>query len=1041
VSELPHGTVTFLYTDIEGSTLLLRQLGRDRYDEALTAHHGILEAAVAAHDGRVVDTQGDSFFVAFGTAADAVAAAVDAQRELAAHTWPEGKPVKVRMGLHTGEPKVGAERYVGVGVHKAARIGAAGHGGQVLLSSTTKELVEEELPAGVSIRDLGERRLKDLERPERIFQLEIAGLESEFAQLKTLDVELKSKRRRMYAGSALIGVVAAAVAIPVFALAQGGSGGGVLVNDNAIAIIDPSSSRVVRHVAVGPRPQAMAFGKGGLWVANVGDGTVSQVDPATTSVATHALPTGVVSGLVSQGGEVWTVSVGSTGSTAVLNRIDPSLPLPAVVKTVRREAGVGATTASVAASPGGMWVATDAGLLSLVDPATGAVKKTVDLTSSPAAIADGQGALWLADPYANSVARLDDTTGLVTTIPVGNAPSAVTVGAGAVWVADRGDDAVVRINPNPNAVSETTIRVGQAPSGIAFGRGAVWVANSGDGTVSKIDPSTNKVRTIQVGGSPERVAVGGGRVWVSVEPALTTAPLTGGRGVVRVDDPNQFDSLDPALADSNNSWSVMYATCATLLNYPDRPAPAGSRLEPEVAAAVPTPSAGGRRYTFVIRKGFRFSPPSDQPVTAENFRYAIERTLSPRLASPTDTLASDIVGAAAYEAGKAKHIAGVTVNGSRLTIRLTGPAPDFLTRIAMPFFCPVPLDTPARGLPFVPSAGPYYIASYTPDQGAILKRNPNYNGPRPHIPQEIVYRVRVSSQAQTVKDVQAGRADFVAGGVSPEATARLAKLYGPGSPAARAGHQRYFVNPTPETTYLALNTSRPLFANVRLRQAVNYALDRRTLVRLGLWGDSAARPTDQLLPPGMPGFRRVHAYPLTPDVAKAHRLAGRRARHAVLYICSDCQAAQTAQEIKANLKAIGIDVEVKAFAANRMFRRAGIRGAPFDLILTDWIMDYPDPSDFLNLVQGRTITAKGNANYAYFNNPLWNRRIAAAARLSGPRRYLAYAKLDADLTREAAPYAAISNHAEQDFFSARIGCVTFQPIYFIDLAALCIRHR
>ena len=200
VHELPAGTVTFVFTDIEGSTSLLKQLGRDRYDEVLAEHTQLLRAAFAAHEGRVVDTQGDSFFVAFRTAADALAAAVDAQRDLAAHSWPEGVEVKVRMGLHTGEPKLGGERYVGLGVHRAARIGAAGHGGQVLLSSTTKELAEEELPPGVTIRDLGERRLKDMDQPQRLFQLVVDGLQSEFAQLNTLDVELRRKRRRMYAG-------------------------------------------------------------------------------------------------------------------------------------------------------------------------------------------------------------------------------------------------------------------------------------------------------------------------------------------------------------------------------------------------------------------------------------------------------------------------------------------------------------------------------------------------------------------------------------------------------------------------------------------------------------------------------------------------------------------------------------------------------------------------------------------------------------------------------------------------------------------------
>ena len=137
--ELHGGTVTFLFTDIEGSTRLLKELGGG-YAEVLGEHQRILRAAFAAHGGQEVDTQGDSFFVAFRTANDAVAAAVDAQRDLEAHSWPEGGRVMVRMGLHTGEPKVGGERYVGIGVHRAARIGAAGHGGQVLLSSTTKEL-------------------------------------------------------------------------------------------------------------------------------------------------------------------------------------------------------------------------------------------------------------------------------------------------------------------------------------------------------------------------------------------------------------------------------------------------------------------------------------------------------------------------------------------------------------------------------------------------------------------------------------------------------------------------------------------------------------------------------------------------------------------------------------------------------------------------------------------------------------------------------------------------------------------------------------
>ena len=165
-------------------------------------------------------------------------------------------------------------------MHKAARIGAAGHGGQVLLSRTTRELVEDELPPGVTIRDLGERRLKDVDRPERLSQLVIEGLPSEFGALNTLDVELQRKRRRMYAGAALIGVLAAAVAIPVFALGQG-SGGGTVVAPNSVAIIDPESNSVIGSIPVGIRPSAIAVGEGAVWVGNLDDRTLSRIDPAT----------------------------------------------------------------------------------------------------------------------------------------------------------------------------------------------------------------------------------------------------------------------------------------------------------------------------------------------------------------------------------------------------------------------------------------------------------------------------------------------------------------------------------------------------------------------------------------------------------------------------------------------------------------------------------------------------------------------------------------------------------------------------------------
>jgi class 3 adenylate cyclase len=190
VSTLPTGTVTFVFTDIEGSTRLLQQLG-DAYADVTRDHRRIVRETFAAHGGSEVDTQGDAFFYSFGRARDGVRAAVDAQRALEAHPWPDGATVRVRMGLHTGEPTVGEEGYLGLDVVRAARICSAGHGGQILLSETTRSLIGNDLPDGASVLDLGEAKLKDIQH-ERLFQLSVDGEEHAFPPLKT-EVETSSE--------------------------------------------------------------------------------------------------------------------------------------------------------------------------------------------------------------------------------------------------------------------------------------------------------------------------------------------------------------------------------------------------------------------------------------------------------------------------------------------------------------------------------------------------------------------------------------------------------------------------------------------------------------------------------------------------------------------------------------------------------------------------------------------------------------------------------------------------------------------------------
>ncbi|MGH2692992.1 MAG: ATP-binding protein [Actinomycetota bacterium] len=185
-TQLPTGTVTFLFTDIEGSTLLLRELG-DRYAEVLRDHGEIVRGILEREGGAEIGTEGDSFFAAFASPAAAARAVVEIQRALAAHGWPDGAEVRVRMGLHTGEGTRVGDSYVGIDVHRAARIGDAGHGGQILLSEATEGLVQRSLPDGAKLRDLGPHRLKDMPQPERLFQLSVEGLPDEFPPLRSLD--------------------------------------------------------------------------------------------------------------------------------------------------------------------------------------------------------------------------------------------------------------------------------------------------------------------------------------------------------------------------------------------------------------------------------------------------------------------------------------------------------------------------------------------------------------------------------------------------------------------------------------------------------------------------------------------------------------------------------------------------------------------------------------------------------------------------------------------------------------------------------------
>lgn len=498
-----------------------------------------------------------------------------------------------------------------------------------------------------------------------------------------------------------------------------------------------------------------------------------------------------------------------------------------------------------------------------------------------------------------------------------------------------------------------------------------------------------------------------------------------------------FDFIDPALApDPITSaacapctlamWAVADATCGMLLRYPVTVPPvARYNLVPEVATSYPALSRDGKTYTFTIRRGFRFS--TGAPLTAAHYVRAFKRVLNPAMNSP----------AARY----LQEVTGVRAAGSHLIVQLTKRVPDFPARMTMAYLCPVPTDLPIapEGVKApLPGSGPFYVAEFVRGNRVLLKRNRYYRGSRPHHLDQIIVQVGDTS-ATIAHKVEAGQFD-VALALPGAVEAGVAKKYG-------VNKQQFFSIRAADMFYTLMNTERPLFKNnPKLRQAVNFALDRTAMLRV--LGAASGSRTDSYLPSGLPGYRDVHPYPVRyPNLAKARALANGHTRSgkAVMYVTDSIAvfgALAHAQIVQHDLKQIGIDVEIKQFPTTVLDAKLATRGEPFDLANIRYLVAWVDPSQYVDqLLDGRTIQPTGNINRSYFNSPHYNRLIDQAGRLSGQARYDAYGKLALDIERTAAPMAAFINRNHRFFVSSRVGCVraTGLAAHGIDLAGLCLK--
>jgi peptide/nickel transport system substrate-binding protein len=496
--------------------------------------------------------------------------------------------------------------------------------------------------------------------------------------------------------------------------------------------------------------------------------------------------------------------------------------------------------------------------------------------------------------------------------------------------------------------------------------------------------------------------------------------------------PEQLDTMDPAIANTQASWSLLDLTCARLMTYPDKPGQQAYRLVPEVAVGPPRVSRDGKTYTFTLKRGFRFS--DGKPVDARAFARAINRTLAPDLRSLGTRYMEDIVGARAVQTGRATTASGVVAHGYRLVIRLLRPLGDFSARTSMPFFCAVPPNLPAdpEGRGAFAGSGPYYVSEYRPGQRVTLRRNRFYRGKRPHHVDGFSADLTGSSPQDVLDRIEDGRADW---GIIPPplyfAPDRgLVRKYG-------INKTQFYVRPGYTLRAFMLNTSSPLFrGNAALRRAINYAVDR-----LGFpgAGDPGARTTDQFLPPSLPGFRDVKIYPLrAPDLQKARALARGHLRsgRATLYVADLPLTLALGQVLKKDLAEIGLEVQVKGIPAPAYDARINTPGEPFDIaFFVTPSVDFYDPYAFLNLYfESRFI---GRTNSSNLHSATYDRRLRAASRLRGKERLRAYGRLDAELVRNVAPVVPLTYISEPTLVSKRVGCILVRPA--LDLAAACLK--
>lgn len=1025
----------FLIADVRGYTLFTQERGDEAAAKLAARFAEVVRESTERRGGDLLELRGDEALVVFDSPRQAIRAAVELQERFVEETLADPSiPLTVGIGLDAGEAVPVEGGYRGGALNLAARLCGEARAGECLASQELVHLART--VESVRYADRGSLSLKGLPQPIRVIRL--LPEEGDPAQRLAPVVRVPAPGPRRGAGpvrwlrdhplvaAALAVAVVAAVTVPLVFGA-----GSVTVGRDAVGVLDLESGDLAETVALEGRPGAVAAGEGAVWVALPDEATVVRIDPRTTAVV-DTIPVEADPAAVAVGaGSVWVANAGA----ATISRISPE------TNTVVQTLDAPSAPAGLAVGSGSLWVtSTIDDSVSRFDVDEGRLEKTIAVGDRPAGIAVGDGDVWVANSASGSVSRIDVDSGAeAATIDVGNGPVGVALG-GSVWVSNTIDGTVSRIDPASNVVT-ATISVGEEPARITIAGGAIWVANELDGTLSELDPRSTSADSVPLGSEVAGAAATGGALWVGVR-----APDSVHRGgTLTVAVAEGVDSVDPAVAYSSASWNLLTMTNDGLVGFKSAGGLEGTSLVPNLATSLPTPTDRGKTYTFQLRQGIRYS--TGEPVRPQDFRRAIERNFTVGLPNEAPPYYTNVLGAdACQEAPTCDLSEGIVADAASntVTFRLRAPDPEFLYKLAMPFAFAVPEGTPDREVSDgVPATGGYRIAALSSSE-LRLERNPMFEewsaaaSPAGY-PDRIVWRFDLTPE-ESIDQVVAGDIDLTFDSPDLGDTAALQARY-PGQVHAYPAAQAWF---------MSLDMTSPPFDDIRVRQALNLALDRDRLTELT---GGLGTPTCQILPPNYPGYQPYCPYTEhpspdgsweAPDLVEAQRLveASGTEGTSITVWSSPLLVSGAGKGVGAHvtdvLDQLGYRARLKVVGNFDRYAAATFGGQEdVQIFLAGWFADYPEESGFLPLQFG----CGAGGNFSGFCDPEIDRKMERAQRLQLTDRARARA-LWVEVEREVvdqAPVVPLVNIPIVQVVSERVGNYQAHPQWIVLVDQLWVR--